>query len=83
MVQVHGDPNEPSLGAGAAGAPCVTLGGSDEPTNEYGLALENLGKVFGGGGDVIACPLALISRRCAALRPLRDPLLDGHRPVVG
>ena len=25
MVQVHGDPNEPSLGAGAAGAPCVTL----------------------------------------------------------
>ena len=23
MVQVHGDPNEPSLGAGAAGAPCV------------------------------------------------------------
>ena len=24
-VQVHGDPNEPSLGAGAAGAPCVTL----------------------------------------------------------
>ena len=27
MVQVHGDPNEPSLGAGAAGAPCVTLAG--------------------------------------------------------
>ena len=25
MVQVHGDPNEPSLGAGAAVAPCVTL----------------------------------------------------------
>ena len=25
MVQVRGDPNEPSLGAGAAGAPCVTL----------------------------------------------------------
>ena len=25
MVQVHGDPKEPSLGAGAAGAPCVTL----------------------------------------------------------
>ena len=24
-VQVHGDPNEPSLGAGAAFAPCVTL----------------------------------------------------------
>ena len=24
-VQVHGDPNEPSLGAGAAVAPCVTL----------------------------------------------------------
>ena len=28
MVQVHGDPNEPSLGAGAAVAPCVTLAGS-------------------------------------------------------
>ena len=25
MVQVHGDPNEPSLGAGTAVAPCVTL----------------------------------------------------------
>ena len=29
MVQVHGDPNEPSLGAGAAGAPCVTLAGPE------------------------------------------------------
>ena len=28
MVQVHGDPNEPSLGAGAAVAPCVTLDGA-------------------------------------------------------
>ena len=30
--------------------------------------------MFGGGGDVIARPLALIPRRCVALRPLRDPL---------
>ena len=30
MVQVHGDPNEPSLGAGAAGAPCVTLEVEDQ-----------------------------------------------------
>ena len=25
-----------------------------------------------GGGDAIACPLAVIPRRCVALRPLRD-----------
>ena len=31
MVQVHGDPNEPSLGAGAAGAPCVTLRPERQP----------------------------------------------------
>ena len=30
MVQVHGDPNEPSLGAGAAVAPCVTLFASEK-----------------------------------------------------
>ena len=36
MVQVHGDPNEPSLGAGAAGAPCVTLSRTlREPTTVF------------------------------------------------
>ena len=36
--------------------------------------------MFGGGGDVIACPLALIPRRCVALRPLRDPLSPPSLP---
>ena len=38
MVQVHGDPNEPSLGAGAAGAPCVTL----EEAGDAGLQMERV-----------------------------------------
>ena len=35
MVQVHGDPNEPSLGAGAAGAPCVTLAAISPPSLRF------------------------------------------------
>ena len=36
MVQVHGDPNEPSLGAGAAVAPCVTLSSTLSANHESG-----------------------------------------------
>ena len=36
--------------------------------------------MVGGGGDVIACPLALIPRRIVALRPPRDPLRRPRRP---
>ena len=41
MVQVHGDPNEPSLGAGAAAAPCVTLARTPlaHPSHPFSLLL--------------------------------------------
>ena len=50
MVQVHGDPNEPSLGAGAAGAPCVTL---THPLDPGAIALL----------DIVAVGLRAAARR--------------------
>ena len=53
MVQVHGDPNEPSLGAGAAGAPCVTLLYNLKPVTDnyhYLLSVRGRGDFDGGAG---------------------------------
>ena len=48
-VQVHGDPNEPSLGAGAAGAPCVTLVGAQRADGPVGWSTGRIGRVSPDG----------------------------------
>ena len=49
MVQVHGDPNEPSLGAGAAGAPCVTLWCRRISRRSREIDRDHAGRRQGGG----------------------------------
>ena len=53
-VQVHGDPNAPHQGAGAARAPCVTLSGGTNSggTNSGGTNSGGSGGRNGGTGGI-------------------------------
>ena len=75
MVQVHGDPNEPSLGAGAAGAPCVTL---LPRAAQQRIAIPRCSARF-VDGEVVALDANVLQQPHAELLPRTRQRQRGHR----